>query len=68
MYSRRRANLKDDGQSWDGAYSFREVILQKHVIPFLHNPVNVLDTNELILLHDKARCVKSQCNKAYSGR
>ena len=50
--------LKEEGQAWDGAY-FREVILLKHVISFLRNPVNVLDTNEVIVLHDKIPCMKA---------
>ncbi|CAF0805619.1 unnamed protein product [Rotaria sordida] len=45
-------------QSWDGAY-FREIILQQHVISFLCDPSNVLDTNEVIFLHDKAPCMKA---------
>ena len=50
--------LKEQGQSWDGAY-FREVILQQHAIPFLRDPKNVLDTDEVIFLHDKAPCMKA---------
>ncbi|CAF5153331.1 unnamed protein product, partial [Rotaria sp. Silwood1] len=45
--------LKEHGQSCDGAY-FRGNRLQEHVIPFLRDPINVLDTNKVILLHDKA--------------
>ena len=48
--------LKEHGQSWDGAY-FREIILRQHVIPFLRDPSNVLDMNEVIFLHDKAPCM-----------
>ncbi len=54
----KETSLGPEGQSWDGAY-FREIILQKHVIPFLRNPINVLDTNEVIFLHDKAPCMKA---------
>jgi hypothetical protein len=54
--------LKKDGQSWDGAY-FRGIILQKHGIPFLRNPMNVLDTNEVIFLHDKAPCMKANATQ-----
>ncbi|CAF1253854.1 unnamed protein product [Didymodactylos carnosus] len=54
--------LKEDGQSWDGAY-FRKIILQKHVIPFLRNPINVIDTNEVIFLHDKAPCMKANATQ-----
>ncbi|CAF3860747.1 unnamed protein product [Rotaria sp. Silwood1] len=53
---------QEEGQSWDGAY-FREIILQKHVIPFLRNPTNVLDTNEVIFLHDKAPCMKANATQ-----
>ena len=54
--------LKEDGQSWDGAY-FREIILEKHVITFLCNPINVLDKNEVIFLHDKAPCTKANATQ-----
>ena len=50
--------LKEQRQSWDGAY-FREIILQQHVISFLRDPSNVLDTNEVIFLHDKAPCMQA---------
>ncbi|CAF3836053.1 unnamed protein product [Rotaria sordida] len=48
-----RGRPQEHGQSWDGAY-FREILLQQHVIPFLRDPANVLDTDEVIFLHDKA--------------
>ncbi|CAF1517894.1 unnamed protein product [Didymodactylos carnosus] len=54
--------LKEDGQSWNGAY-FREIILQKHVTSFLRNPINILDTNEVIFLHDKAPCMKANATQ-----
>jgi hypothetical protein len=50
--------LKENGHSWDGNY-FRETILRQNVIPFLNNAENVLDTNEVIFLHDKAPCMKA---------
>ena len=50
--------LKENEQFWDGAY-FLEIILQKHVIPFLLNPINALDTNEVALLHYKAPSMKA---------
>ncbi|CAF0900670.1 unnamed protein product [Rotaria sordida] len=54
--------LKEHGQSWDGAY-FREIILPQHVIPFLRDPANVLDTDEVIFLHDKASCMKANATQ-----
>ncbi|CAF1317657.1 unnamed protein product [Rotaria sordida] len=54
--------LKEHGQSWDGAY-FREILLQQHVIPFLRDPANVLDTDEVIFLHDKAPCMKANATQ-----
>lgn len=54
--------MKEHGQSWDGTY-FRETILHQHVIPFLCNPDNVLDTNEVIFLHDKAPCMKANATQ-----
>ncbi|CAF2609058.1 unnamed protein product [Rotaria sp. Silwood2] len=37
--------------------------IQQHVIPFLRDPNNVLDTNEVIFLHDKAPCVKTNATQ-----
>ena len=54
--------MMEHGQSWDGIY-FRETILHQHVIPFLHNPDNVLDTNEVIFLYDKAPCMKTNATQ-----
>ena len=54
--------LKEQGQSWDGVY-FREIILQQHVIPFLRDPNNVLNTNEVIFLHDKVPCMKGNATQ-----
>ena len=45
--------LTESGQPCDRAY-FCEVIPQKHVIPFPRRPINVLDTNKIAYLHDKA--------------
>jgi len=58
--------LKEHGQSWDGAY-FREIILRQHVIPFIRDPTNVLDTNEVIFLHDKAPCMKANATQQLLG-
>ena len=44
--------IKERGQSWDGAY-FREQIIPE-VTEFLTNEDNVIDVDEVILLHDKA--------------
>ncbi|CAF3018773.1 unnamed protein product, partial [Rotaria sp. Silwood2] len=49
-------------QSWDGAY-FHGIILQQHVIPFLRDPTNVLDTDEVTFLHDKAPCMKANATQ-----
>ncbi|CAF4138404.1 unnamed protein product, partial [Rotaria sp. Silwood2] len=54
--------LKEHGQSWDGTY-FRDTILRQHVIPFLRDPSNVLDTDEVIFLHDKAPCMKANATQ-----
>ncbi|CAF1499472.1 unnamed protein product, partial [Rotaria sp. Silwood1] len=54
--------LKEHGQSWDGAY-FRDTILRQQVIPFLRDSSNVLDTNEVIFLHDKAPCMKANATQ-----
>ncbi|CAF2973001.1 unnamed protein product [Rotaria sp. Silwood2] len=54
--------LKEHGQSWDGAY-FRGIILQQHVISFFRDPTNVLETNEVIFLHDKAPCMKANATQ-----
>ncbi|CAF1488651.1 unnamed protein product [Adineta ricciae] len=54
--------LKEEEQFWDGAY-FREIILQQHVFPFLRNPNNVLDTDEVLFLHDKAPCMKANATQ-----
>lgn len=54
--------LKEHGQSWDGAY-FRETVLRQHVIPFLRNPMNVLDVHEVVFLHDKAPCMKANATQ-----
>ena len=42
----------------DGVY-FREIVLQQHLIPFVRDPNNVLDTDEVIFLQNKAPCMKA---------
>lgn len=37
--------------------------MQQHVTPFLRDPANVLDTNEVIFLHDKASCTKANATQ-----
>jgi hypothetical protein len=54
--------LKEHGQSWDGAY-FRRTILQQHAISFFRDPANILDTNEVIFLHDKAPYMKANATQ-----
>ena len=50
--------IKEQGESWNGEY-FRNTILQQHVLPFLANPLNVLDVDQTTFLHDKAPCFKA---------
>jgi hypothetical protein len=54
--------LKEKGESWNCVY-FREIIIQQHVIPFLRDPINVLDTNEVTFLHDKAPCMRANATQ-----
>ena len=54
--------MKENGQSWNGKY-FCKTILHQHVTPFLRNPDNVLDTNKVIFLHDKAPCMKANATQ-----
>ena len=54
--------MKEHGQSWNGTY-FRGTVLHQHVIPFLRNPDNVLDTNEVVFLYDKASCMKANATQ-----
>ena len=54
--------IKERGKSWDGAY-FQDVILLKHVIPFLNNPENVLVVGEATFLHDKAPCMRANATQ-----
>ena len=42
---------------------FRDTTLRQHVIPFLRDPSNVLDTDEAIFLHDKAPCMKANATQ-----
>lgn len=49
--------IKENGESWTGEY-FRNTILNS-LIPFLHDPENVVDVNQVTLLHDKAPCFKA---------
>ena len=46
------------GESWNGDY-FRNTVLADLVIPFLRDPENVLDVNEVTFLHDQAPCMKA---------
>lgn len=50
--------IKENGESWTGEY-FRDTILQRHLIPFFQNPDNVIDVEQVTLLHDKAPCFKA---------
>uniref|UniRef100_UPI00358EF936 uncharacterized protein n=1 Tax=Myxine glutinosa TaxID=7769 RepID=UPI00358EF936 len=50
--------IEEQGQSWDGKY-LRDVVLTRHVIPFLRNPENVLSIKETTFLHDRAPCMSA---------
>ena len=50
--------VKEDGASWIGEY-FREIILNDNLLPFLRDPDNVLDVDQVTPLHDKAPCFKA---------
>lgn len=50
--------IKEDGETWNGEY-FREVILEQNVLPFLKDPENVEDVDQVTFLHDKAPCFKA---------
>ena len=54
--------IKDNGASWDGAY-YRQHILTEKVIPFLSSPENVLDSAEVVYLHDSAPCHKANATQ-----
>ncbi len=54
--------IKERGQSWDGEY-FRETILKQNVIPFLKNQANVVDTDQVTFIHDKAPCMKANATQ-----
>ena len=56
--------IKEQGQSWDGDY-FRRVVLQRHVIPFLNDPDNVLVVGETTFVHDRAPCMKANQTQQY---
>lgn len=50
--------IKENGDSWTGEY-FRNKILNDNLIPFLRDPDNVIDVDQVTLLHDKAPCFKA---------
>jgi hypothetical protein len=51
--------IKDDkGESWTGQY-FRDIILTEHVFPFLKNEENFIDPDEVIFVHDKPPCMRT---------
>ena len=45
--------IEDKGESWTGQY-FRGIILTQNVFPFLKNEDIVVDSDEVIFVHDKA--------------
>ena len=42
--------IKEKGESWNADY-FRNTVIADLVIPFLRDPDNVLDVNEVTFLH-----------------
>ena len=50
--------IKEQGETWTGEY-FRNTILTENLIPFLRNDQNVIDVNQVTLVHDKAPCFKA---------
>ena len=50
--------IKEKGESWNGDY-FRNNVILDLVIPFLRDPRNVIDADEVTFLHDKAPCMKA---------
>jgi hypothetical protein len=50
--------MKDKGESWTGQY-FRDIILIENVSPFLKNRKNVIDLDEVIVVHDEAPCMRA---------
>lgn len=50
--------IKNKGESWTGQY-FRDTILTQNVFPFLKNEDNVIDTDDVIFVHDKAPCMRA---------
>jgi hypothetical protein len=44
---------------------FRKTPIFFSVIPFFHDPTNVLDMNEVIFLHDKAPCLKANATQQF---
>lgn len=54
--------IKEDGASWNSAY-YQQVILRENVIPFLSDPENVIDTSEVVYLHDSAPCHRANASQ-----
>jgi hypothetical protein len=50
--------MKEKGESWTGQY-FHDVILMQHVFPFLKDEENVIDPDQVIFVHDKAPCMRT---------
>ncbi|CAF1095663.1 unnamed protein product [Adineta ricciae] len=50
--------IKDKGESWTGQY-FRDIILMRHVFPFLTDEENIIGLNNVIFVHDKAPCMRA---------
>ena len=50
--------IKEKGESWTGQY-FRDMILTQNVFSFLKDQDNVIDSDEVIFVHDKAPCMRA---------
>ena len=50
--------IKDKDESWTGEY-FRGIILTQNVIRFLNNEGNVINSDEVIFVHDKASYMRA---------
>ena len=54
--------IKDEGQSWNGAY-FRETVLLEKVVSFLNDENNVVSVGETTFVHDRAPCMKANATQ-----
>ena len=45
-------------ESWIVEY-FRDIILAKNIFPFSKNEENVIDSDEVLFVHNKAACMRA---------